>query len=30
MDKLVHQGQTIDREEIELDVSKGPRYPNQN
>ena len=29
MDKLVHQGQTIDREKIELDISKGPRYPNQ-
>ena len=30
MDKLEHQRQTIDREGIELDVSKGPRYPNQN
>jgi hypothetical protein len=25
MDRLVHQGQTIDREGRELDVLKGPR-----
>jgi hypothetical protein len=30
MDNLVHQEQTIDRQGLELDVSKGPRYPNQN
>jgi hypothetical protein len=30
MDKLVHQEQTIDRQGIEFDVSKGPIYPNQN
>jgi hypothetical protein len=30
MDNLVHQGQTIDREGRELDVSKGPRYLKQN
>ena len=27
MDKLEHQGQTIDREGRELEVPKGPRYP---
>jgi hypothetical protein len=27
MDGLEDQGQTIDREERELDVRKGPRYP---
>jgi hypothetical protein len=30
MDRLVYQGQTIDREEREFDVSKEPRYSNQN
>jgi hypothetical protein len=30
MDNLVHQKQIIDRQGIELGVSKGPRYPNQS
>jgi hypothetical protein len=30
IDNLVYQEQTIERQGIELDVSRGPRYPNQN